>query len=227
MRNTFFTLLFIVSALFPAAASAGFRSWWSGASYKGNKNDIETLIITGNYTKPRFLADSVMNETRQPYILIPCTGQDKIFFCPADGSEMELRESDLAKFINFIHPRQIIILGTKEYIPAKYFSGISAGSKICMMGNDWANNAASIQKFMGTSNLCSEYKKRFPEYSKGVPMEKKSASSPKTQQKSTSKKMAEPDFLPPDLNSETETSIRTSDAPVLIQDNSVQIRKKR
>jgi len=224
MRNTFFAILFTAFALFSMDTSAGFWNWWSGASYKGNKNDIETLIITGNYTKPRFLADAVMKETRQPYILIPCTGQNKIFFCPADGSEMELRECDMPGFINFIHPENIIILGTKEYIPAKYFSFLSGRHKIYMMGNDWAADAASIQKFMGTSNLCSEYKARFPEYSKGVPVET-SSSSRKDQGRTALK--AVPDFLPPDQASDGQNSIQTSDAPVLIKDNSVQIRKKR
>ena len=43
----------------------------------GPKRDIVTLVVTGNYKSPRLMAELILNESRQPYLLLP-TPQSKV-----------------------------------------------------------------------------------------------------------------------------------------------------
>jgi hypothetical protein len=143
-----------------SAAFAGFWDW--STPYRGPSRDISTLMITSNYTKSRMLADLIQNETKQPYILLPAVGQeDRIFFCPARGKEAkEINEAELARFIKFVNPKQIIVLGDRAYVPSKYIRMIDPKQTVYTISNkNWNEAAESLASLLDLHNLSSDYKR--------------------------------------------------------------------
>jgi len=67
--------------------------------YKGPSKDVSTLVITGNYTKARVLAELVQGETKTAYCLITNEG-GKIFFMPSNGPCLEVQDADFTNFVN-------------------------------------------------------------------------------------------------------------------------------
>ena len=49
--------------------TAGFWDW--SLPYGGPSKDVITLLVTGNYTKQRILAELIQQETKQPILLLP------------------------------------------------------------------------------------------------------------------------------------------------------------
>lgn len=143
----------------PANLSAGIWPWGSKGTYKGNKNSIETVIITGNYVQSRLIADLVLTETNQPYILIPPGNQNIVYFCPASKNTMLINDKDFSRFLWYLNPKTIFVLGGKKYIPEKYLRMINPAQKAYILSDDWLKTAEELHTYMGTTNLLPEFKK--------------------------------------------------------------------
>ncbi len=142
-------------------ATSGFAGFWEWATpYRGPDKDVITLIITANYRQPLLLAQLIQYSNRQPYILLP-TGNDKrIFFCPVSEKTpaREVKEENLPRFIHFLNPRQIIVLGNESYVPKQYLK--LAEGKIpvfTISGTDWNAAAKSLGTLLDLTNLYTDY----------------------------------------------------------------------
>ncbi|MCF7792306.1 MAG: hypothetical protein K9L78_03270 [Victivallales bacterium] len=138
---------------------AGLSDWMKPFVGPGQK--ISTLIVTGNYAKPRILAELIQSETRQPILLLPAEGSD-IYFLPPDRNgdkAMKIKLDELRNFINFIGSKQIILLGDNEYIPERYSDEISDTQTVCRItSRKWQNIANTVGKFLNLPNLPGDYK---------------------------------------------------------------------
>ncbi|MCF6175990.1 MAG: hypothetical protein L3J71_09505 [Victivallaceae bacterium] len=154
-------ILFSVSVfLVASSAFAGFWEW--STPYQGPHKDIITLVITANYAKPRIVAQLIQNENRQPFILLPKKGGDKIFFWPAGKKNLalEIREKKLARFIKFLNPSQVIVLGDKRYVSQKYLDTIDKNITTVIIQNDnWEKSAMTLQKMLKLNNLYRDFKR--------------------------------------------------------------------
>lgn len=157
-----------VICTFILTASSFANSWWA-KPYQGTRRDIVTLIITGNVDIPRILADVIQFNTKQPYILLPAKHQTKLFFCAARGREsLELREADLTRFINFLNPEQIVVLGTPSFIGEKFAHAIpKTQTVIYFYNNDWAKVARSIGVFLNKPNIYHDFVRLQAQYTAG------------------------------------------------------------
>jgi len=137
--------------------------------YRGPKKDIVTLIITSNYVKSKMLAELIQFDTKQPYILLPAAGQDKIFFCPAHGRKpQEIKEDKLARFIKFVNPRQILVLGDKTYVQENYLKMIDEHQTLWVVSNrNWNQTALSVGKLLNLSNLADDFKRTLDDWQSG------------------------------------------------------------
>lgn len=191
----------LMSAIFlPSELSAGIWPWSSKGSYKGNKNNIETVIITSNYVQSRLIADLVLAETNQPYILIPPDNQNIVYFCPASKNTVVLSDKDFANFLWYLNPKTIFILGGKKYIPEKYLRLINPKQNALVLSDDWLKTAEDLHKYMGTTNLLPDFKKNSKE------------SGSKTQPMPTVKQTTPAETQPP------KTPATSGGAPVLVKD---------
>lgn len=158
MGKLFFSKLVLCISLF-YAATAAFAGFWDWSTpYQGPNKDILTLVVTGNYTKPRLLADLIQEEIRQPYLLLPTQPGGKIFFIPVKGEALEVREGDVTKFVKFINPRRILVLGDSSYVPERYLNLIDKFQTIVVIRNkNWNKSAAFIGRILNLTNLADDF----------------------------------------------------------------------
>lgn len=137
--------------------------WETITPYRGPKRDVITLMITSNYKHPLVIAQLVQGETKQPYLLLPAINGKGIFFNPPrERSEaaLEINEINLARFIKFVNPKQIVILGGAEYVPEKYRKMIAKDIPVITIeGSNWQKIADRVSILLDASNVGDDYKK--------------------------------------------------------------------
>ena len=149
------------------SAQAGYWDW--SRPYRGPTKDIITLVVTSNYKNSRMMADLIQGENKQPYILLPAVGQSKIFFCPARGEKsLEIQEADLPRFIKYINPKQILIIGDNNYVPEKYRKLIDQNQTVIAVRNkNWIEASRRVENILDLSNLSYDYKKLYDRLESG------------------------------------------------------------
>ena len=154
-------LSLILSANF---ASAAFMKDWM-KPFQGPGQSISLLIVTGNYSKARLLAELIQTNNAQPILLIPYVGGNSgndIFFVPPkkSGNALRVPYTEMTNFINFVNPKMVLVLGGPEYVPDIYFSRIQDNRTIVRLtGKDWIKTADSAGKLLNLTNLGSDYRK--------------------------------------------------------------------
>ena len=153
--------VFIVSIISSVILPLYAGSWNWTRPYKMPEKNIETLIIVGNYRQPRLLAELVQNETKQPLLVIPASGEGNVFFMPADRDDktMEIKIEDLTDFVKFVKPNKIIVLGDKRYVPEKYLAEIDPNQTVITVSNkDWAMVAKTTSRILDLKYLIKDFK---------------------------------------------------------------------
>ncbi len=139
-------------------SSAFATSWFTN----GPKRDIATLVITGNYKSPRLMAELILYESRQPYLLLPTPqSQDqRIIYVQPKGAAREIPEKSLPQFVQFLNPRRIVLLGDERYVPERYAKLIDRSIPVIRIeGADWERIADETTLMLGLSNLGTDYKR--------------------------------------------------------------------
>ena len=145
---------------------SGFAYDWS-TPFSGPKGRINTLVITANYKPPLILAQLMMASNRQPYVQVPSSseGKDSIFFFPAGKNEegqaadgLQILEKDMARFIRFVNPKQVMVVGCDKYVSAKYIKMIDKKIPIIVIkGDDWQRMATSVGELFDIPTLSDDY----------------------------------------------------------------------
>lgn len=153
--------LFILVALFSGLQAMG-NAWDSQKPYQGPRKDIITLMITGNYTESRLLAELIQVENQQPMILLPPTPGGKIYFVPAKGQGLEIQDEKFTKFVKFLNPKQILIIGDQRYVPEAYVARINKNQTSIRINNeDWLQIAVSAGRILDLPNLAGDYERLY------------------------------------------------------------------
>ena len=153
-RFTKFAALTMLALVCVAAEAAPWRSL-------GPRNQLQTLVITGNYKSPRLLAELIQNESRQPYMLLPdpVRGDGRIYFCPPKSAAMEVREEYFNAFIRTAGPKRIIILGDERYVPRRYEDMLDKAIPIVRVsGSNWFRIAQELTFLLNLSHLDRNYR---------------------------------------------------------------------
>jgi hypothetical protein len=128
--------------------------------YQGPERDVITLIITSNYKKSRLLAELIQRETKQPILLLPAGDQKGIYLMPGTVKKLalEVKEENIGKFVAFINPQQILVLGDRGFVPQNYINMIDKKMPVFVVnGRDWLINARSVARLLDLNNLASDY----------------------------------------------------------------------
>ena len=153
-RFTKFAALTMLALICVAAEAAPWRSL-------GPRNQLQTLVITGNYKSPRLLAELIQNESRQPYILLPdpVRGDGRIYFCPPKSAAMEIREEYFNAFIRTAGPKRIVILGDERYVPRRFEDMLDKAIPIVRIsGSNWFRVAQELTFLLNLSHLDRNYR---------------------------------------------------------------------
>jgi hypothetical protein len=151
--------IFSLALMFILCGTALATPW----SSFGPKRKPVTLVITANYVTPRLLAELILNESGQPYLLLPAADQDnkKIFFCSRkNNNTMVVAEKHLNRFINFLGVKRIIVLGNADFVPQRYIDMLDHNTPVMRIeSSDWYRIAEELNFMLNLSDLDKNFKK--------------------------------------------------------------------
>ncbi len=148
--------VFAVTSFIPLHAG----SWNWTRPYKMPEKNVNTLIIVGNYRKPRLLADLIQSETKQPILLIPSDTDGQIYFMPAKDETMSIELTDLTDFLKYLKPGKIIVLGDKRYVPENFLKAIDPSQTVISVTNkSWDKIAKTTARIMDLTYLDRRFNK--------------------------------------------------------------------
>jgi hypothetical protein len=126
-----------------------------------DRNRVNTLLITGNYGRSRVLAALAQNKRKHPILLISpeANGQDELFFMPTRPEAHPIPLGQYMKFIEFLHPQRVIVLGDETYVPRRYVDQLLQNQiPTIILGNvDWARNADALAGIIDYKHLPRDY----------------------------------------------------------------------
>ena len=149
-----------------AASGVFAASWFTN----GPARNVVTLVVTGNYKSPRLMAELILYESRQPYLLFPTPqSQDqRIIYVQAKGNAHEIPEKSVRQFVEFMNPRRIFVLGDERYVPTKYVELFNSNIPVVrIQGSDWNRVANQATLLLGLSNLSGDFQKLHDDMMKG------------------------------------------------------------
>lgn len=157
--------LFKLSAVLMLTVSMAVSSlygaeWNWKAPYQGPKKDVVTLIITANNRNARILADLFQYRTRQPQLVLPREGDDSFYWVPRRKDGTGVRKINLRyfpRFVRFLHPEKVIILGDERYVPREYREAIDPSIPVSVYRGDWENIAYVIGRDERVNKLGEDY----------------------------------------------------------------------
>ena len=155
MSNIFKTLL--LAAVCVTTLSVSGASWF----VRGNKYNVETLVITGNYKSPRLMADLIQAESRQPYVIVPAANskQNYCYVAMPKTDGIAISEDKLGALVKFSGCRRVVILGDNNCVPEKFEEMIDKNTPVIRITGDWERVAEELTFMLDLSNLKRNYPK--------------------------------------------------------------------
>lgn len=161
--KSFVSGLALTFAIFSLQSSSFAGAWDSAHLFDSPDKTVQTLVVTGNFTNPRLIAELARKETKTPYLLFPAPGDSRIFFNPGGkGPALEIRDADVGRFVEFINPKQIAVLGDFRFVPQRYISALNAKCDTLLIDSDnWLSNATTLGNLLD----CKDLPRKFQESS--------------------------------------------------------------
>ena len=136
-------------------------SLFAGCSGINNdRDDITTLIITGNSFESRALAEHLQVRNNQPILAIPGNSNDTALYVMGPGQDklLKIDQDRFASFIDFTNPKYVLILGNNAYVPESYINQINeSNTKFVFNDSDWKLIAWQLEELTGYSGLAEDY----------------------------------------------------------------------
>lgn len=156
--------LFVLGTTFNAFSQG--KNWTK--IYQGPKKDVVTLMITGNYAKSRLLTDLIQLRNNQPYILVPKNPGDRFYFVPAKGEGVAIDDEKFTRFVKFLNPKNIIIIGDSRFVPEYYLNKIDKTQTYIRINNKyWDDIAQAAGEMLDLPGLAKDYKRLYQELVSG------------------------------------------------------------
>ncbi len=152
-----------ISLGFCVAAEAGFLSKLNVFKNWSSKNRVDALIVSGNYDKPRLLAELVQLETKQPMMLLSPTthGTMELYFMPSGPEAAKIEEHQFVEFVDFLQPKRVIFLGDEAYLPTRYVDLLKDRyPTVIVASRNWLKNAEALALLFD----CKKMPRRYAEY---------------------------------------------------------------
>jgi len=153
--------LLAATALCTSSARAEFWSKLNPLTWFSSKSRPHTLIVTGNYTKSRLLAELIQYHNAQPILLISprADGEGEVlYFLTSDGQATAIEAEKYMEFVDWLAPKRIVFLGDDRYVPPTYVEQVRARyPMVCIPSDDWSRNAEAAAKVFGLKKLSKRY----------------------------------------------------------------------
>ncbi len=141
------------------AANVCFAGFWDFIKFWEDER-VDTLLVAGNYTRSRLLAELVQKENDSPIILFsPEAFPNKFYYLSADEKAVEYDIKRLQEFVAFINPKSIVVFGGEKYVGKKVVTLLDRSSApwSSIKSSNWNANAQFTAKHFGIKGLTKEY----------------------------------------------------------------------
>ncbi|MBQ4479788.1 MAG: hypothetical protein II943_04030 [Victivallales bacterium] len=129
---------------------------------------VNTLLVTGNYLKPRLLCELAQYRSKQPIILVQndpdnAEGTARLFYLPGSGSQEseEIAATQFTEFLTFLNPKMVVFVGNEdECYPVDFVYQARNGNfrVLTISSNDWDKNAQLLGEVMRIPRLSRDYR---------------------------------------------------------------------
>lgn len=130
---------------------------------------LRSVIMTTNYSEPRALCELAGKRENVPYILLPPESAEvdpelPVVFVSAKGEKLaEFKVRDLSVFIAYLRPKNIVILGNADYVPAFYETAVPESvNKIKIDDVSWKYNALRLANELNNIKIYDDYRASRP-----------------------------------------------------------------
>lgn len=154
------------------------------------KHGADTLIVTGNYVRPRLLAELIQWKTKDPIMLVSGDGRNRVFYVSVDRERpLEIDTNSYVEFIELLNPRRLVVLGNQEVVPRRVSDILQDRFPTVMVtGTNWGVNAAAAANLFKYNHLTEHYARYFrtgvgnvvPRAGAGMPPNQPATSAPPT-----------------------------------------------
>ena len=135
---------------------------------------VNTLLITGNYIKPRLLCELAQYRSRQPIVLVQNDldnpeGTPRLFYLQGTDKKKS-QEIAISAFkdewLPHINPKVVIFVGNAdEDYPADLVRQASENFRVLTIsGNDWDKNAQLLGEIMRLRRLARDYREQLDRF---------------------------------------------------------------
>jgi len=153
------SVLAVVGLALALTSEAGFFSNLNVFRYFSKKARVDTLLITGNIARSRLLAEMIQFKTGQPVLVIsPAATGEQLYFLPAKDEAGAIETAKYMEFIDYLHPRRVVILGGARYVPSDFADPVKDRyPTLLVAGEDWIKNAEALGKIFRIRKLPARY----------------------------------------------------------------------
>lgn len=155
MKKTRSLVTALVCGLAAALGGTEVRAGWNPLSWFPS-NRVDTLMVAGNYLKPRLLAELAQQRNGQPILLISPTrdGGEELYFLPAEKAAWQEAAKNFVAYVEYVKPKQVIFIGDSDYMPSEYIEQLRNRLPVVVIaGDDWNKNAETLANTMKLKGL--------------------------------------------------------------------------
>jgi hypothetical protein len=125
---------------------------------KSSRARVKVLMVSSNTFEARLLCELAQYRNKQPVILYDASRSSFYYLSGTTAAEPVALEQ-FADFVQFQNPRQVIILGDSNYVPAEYVKQIANDfSVMTIQSEDWYKNAQQLAEVLNLNRLPREFK---------------------------------------------------------------------
>ncbi|MFW5893644.1 MAG: hypothetical protein ACOCUY_00720 [Verrucomicrobiota bacterium] len=123
------------------------------------EHGADTLIVTGNYVRPRLLCELIQRKTKEPALLVSGNGNSRVFYLSVDREEpLEIKKESYVEFIQLLNPRRLVVLGNSEVVPSRIVDVLNDRfPTITIAGTNWGVNAEAAANLFDYKKLPNHY----------------------------------------------------------------------
>jgi len=144
------------------------------AAIENKETDVSTLIVTGYSLHSRLLADLLQFHTKQPVVFITSPNAKEVLFVPAQRKDvpaqkpLKVSAAEFHNFVNFAHPKQVVLLGEEKFIPKHYRDVLNPNIKTyALTDKDWKIIATQCEELFGISGLAAKFQAELDRLARG------------------------------------------------------------
>ena len=125
---------------------------------KNSRTRVKALMIGSNTFEARLLCELAQYRNKQPVMLYDASRASFYYLSGSTAAE-PVALDQLNDFVKYLNPRQILVLGGNEHVPAEYVKQLAGAYPVMtIQSDDWYKNAQQLAEVLNLNRLPREFK---------------------------------------------------------------------